>query len=63
MNFAQIVKKNNFKVDEIESIQSQAETELGRKLGKAEECLLLTRFSQGQLHRQILEVYIKNNFL
>ena len=37
MNFAQIVKKNSTKVNEIELIQSQAETELKRKLTTSEE--------------------------
>ena len=63
MNFVQIVKKKPVKENEIELIQSQAETEVGRKLSKSEQSLLFSRFPQDHICRQILKVCMEVNFL
>ena len=63
MNFAQIVKKKSVKEDEIELIQSQAETEVGRKLSKSEQSLLFSRFPQDHICQQLLKVCMEVNFL
>ena len=63
MNFAQIVKKKSVRENEIELIQSQAETELSRELSISEQSLLFSKFPQSQLCQQILKVCIKIYFL
>ena len=59
MNFAEIVKRQHSKGNEIEQIRSQAEVDLGRKLSKSEESLLLSRYSPSQLCQRIIKVCVK----
>ena len=63
MNFVKIVKKKPVKENEIELIQSQAETEVGHILSKSEQSLPFSRFPQDHICRQILKVCMEVNFL
>ena len=57
MNFSQAVKGHLTRSGAIRAIQSQAETELGRKLSKEEELFLFTNTHPNMLMAQIEKVY------
>ena len=56
MNFSQAVKGHLTRAGAIRAIQSQAETELGRKLSKEEESFLFTNTHPNILQAQIEKV-------
>ena len=57
MNFSQAVKGHLTRSGAIRAIQSQAETELGRKLSKEEESFLFTKNDPNIFLAQIEKVY------
>jgi hypothetical protein len=57
MNFSRAVKGHLTRTGAIRVIQSQAETELGRKLSKEEESLLFKNNPPNILQAQIEKVY------
>ena len=56
MNYAQAARGHHTRVGVTMAIQSQAETELGRKLSKEEEIFLSTKFSPCSLLDEIKKV-------
>ena len=60
MSYAQVVKRHILEDCEIRTIRSQAETELGRKLDKRDESLLLSRFKKEELCEHIEKVCLKS---
>jgi hypothetical protein len=59
MNFSRAVKGHLTRAGAIRAIQSQAETELGRKLSKEEESLLFTNTHPNIFQAQIEKVLTK----
>ena len=57
MNFSQAVKGHLTRSGAIRAIQSQAETELGRKLSREEESILFNNTPPNILQAQIEKVY------
>jgi hypothetical protein len=57
MNFSRAVKGHLTRTGAIRAIQSQAETELGRKMSKEEESLLFSNTQPNSLWAQIEKVY------
>ena len=57
MNFSQAVRGQLDPSQAMMSIQSQAQTELGRSLSQEEEAFLLTNFHPNTLLGQIQKVY------
>ena len=56
MNYAKALVGSLGKQSLIENIQSQAETEIGRRLNSSEESLLFSKLSEEQLSKKILKV-------
>ena len=56
MNYSQAVKGKKKLPDATAAIQSQADTELSRRLSKEEEALLFSQFTPNVLLRQIQKV-------
>ena len=56
MNYAQAARGHHTRGGVTRAIQSQAETELGRKLSKEEEIFLSTKFSPPSLLDEIKKV-------